>query len=922
MADPRKTLAPIKKLLLTKESDSIKQGVELLRSLDDPSLFDTLLSGVRWTCEQPKPGAPPTFGVLETGGFCGTAANTGRWDIVVALALVAAAPPESKAAAQIIASTTSLQLNLGGDYRQRFALDLTPVAAFTSLERLHVVCSAPPQNLEAITRLPRLTHLELVGAIEDLTRLSGCASLSNLRVNSSALAKPGVLRDVPALRELSVENSYHLATLDVLRELPQLERLRLSLHACHGDFSPLGQLVNLKRLHVDNGSASFTSVEPLTACTELEELYLERCGSITTLAPLEGLRKLRVLSVDGCGKLEHLGLEGVTSLKVFSARWAAVKEIDCLAGCALESVSLDSMNRLARLDGLRSTTTIRELRFSTSELTSLSGVEGCVDLQHISARAAPNLTSLTGLANARHLTHITLPDCKALTSLDGIGGCEELTWLVIEGGAFSDISLLSNMKSLEFLSLRGCSKVTDISPVASLPKLRAMVLSGTGVDRSKVPQHLKHVTSFAQDADLQKLAAKPPPEPRGPVIPTAIGADHRKAWTQIKKLLLTRDPEMIDQGVELVRALDDASIFAELLKGVTWVAPDRSHPNGEVKLEGTWFEDTEPARPFRIRAVLALCAAASADCEPANALKASLKMLSFNGKTDPKRPCPFDVAPLAAFHALERLEVVSVPELAHPEALSRLTSLASLFLRGVGPWSGVDFSAMKSLRTVAFHDVSLQAVSTLRDAPALAAVTLSGVRGAGAISLDGSATLESFNLSSSAEPRSISVRDCAALRDVQIQWCQTIECIDLRGCAALSNLSVPSCRALREVRGLGELRALKALSAPYASSAWLPTEPVAGLEQLYSLDLSGTDLTELSRVANFSTLRALTAGSSAALTDVSALATMTHLRSLSIPWSGVTDLMPLEGMALNSINLKGTKVPPDRVPLALRRFVK
>ncbi len=157
---------------------------------------------------------------------------------------------------------------------------------------------------------------------------------------------------------------------------------------------------------------------------------------------------------------------------------------------------------------------------------------------------------------------------------------------------------------------------------------------------------------------------------------------------------------------------------------------------------------------------------------------------------------------------------------------------------------------------------------------------------------------------------------------MQIQWCQTIECIDLRGCAALSNLSVPSCRALREVRGLGELRALKALSAPYASSAWLPTEPVAGLEQLYSLDLSGTDLTELSRVANFSTLRALTAGSSAALTDVSALATMTHLRSLSIPWSGVTDLMPLEGMALNSINLKGTKVPPDRVPLALRRFVK
>ncbi|MFO0647850.1 MAG: hypothetical protein U0326_16545 [Polyangiales bacterium] len=589
MTDPRKTLAQIKKLLFSRDAASVAQGVELLRALDDAKLFDDLLAGVAWSFTPPTDGRPPAYGVLKIGGPCANAGTRGRWDLVVALSLLAAAPPESAVASKIIAEATSLTVERGYEYRSTHEIDLAPLRAFVNLERLWVRATGPTSNLDALAALPKLREVQLEGPLRDLSGLSGSRSIARLTVSSNELANSGPLRDMAALKELDLRSSYTIGSIDFLRELDGVERLDVALHALSsGDLSPLRGMRSLKALTIENGNIAVASIEPLASLTELEQVSINRCGSITTFAPLRALPKLRSLSVESCGKLATLGLDGITTLRHFTTRWSHLEDVDCLADCPLEHVDLSGATRLRSLKGLRATSSVRALHLASDAVASFEGLERCVDLENVSLRGATNLKSLAGLQNATKLKSLGLPRCTSLTSLDGIERLTELSLCILEGGAFSDISALSKLTSLERLSLRDCSKVSDIRALTALPKLKALILTGTAIDRATVPANLRHFTSFAQDADLEKLAAKPPPEPRAPTVPVAVSAEHRKAWTQIKKLLLTRDADTIDQGVELVRALDDASIFDESL-GVTWSPPDRRHPCGTIVTRGTWF---------------------------------------------------------------------------------------------------------------------------------------------------------------------------------------------------------------------------------------------------------------------------------------------------------------------------------------------
>ena len=97
LTDARKTLAQLNKLLFTRDPEVTAQGVELLRSLGDPALFDALLAGVTCSCPTSTDPTRPLWGTFTVGGPCGNAPTTGRFDLMVALALLGAAPPESAA---------------------------------------------------------------------------------------------------------------------------------------------------------------------------------------------------------------------------------------------------------------------------------------------------------------------------------------------------------------------------------------------------------------------------------------------------------------------------------------------------------------------------------------------------------------------------------------------------------------------------------------------------------------------------------------------------------------------------------------------------------------------------------------------------------------------------------------------------------
>ncbi|MBI1358258.1 MAG: hypothetical protein GC160_28315 [Acidobacteria bacterium] len=84
--------------------------------------------------------------------------------------------------------------------------------------------------------------------------------------------------------------------------------------------------------------------------------------------------------------------------------------------------------------------------------------------------------------------------------------------------------------------------------------------------------------------------------------------------------------------------------------------------------------------------------------------------------------------------------------------------------------------------------------------------------------------------------------------------------------------------------------------------------PLQGLSSLASLDLSVTEVTDLSPLQGLSSLTSLSL-SSTEVTDLSPLQGLSSLTSLKLWGTGVTDLSPLQGLSsLTSLSLLGTEV--------------
>jgi Leucine-rich repeat (LRR) protein len=339
--------------------------------------------------------------------------------------------------------------------------------------------------------------------------------------------------------------------------------------------------------------------------------------------------------------------------------------------------------------------------------------------------------------------------------------------------------------------------------------------------------------------------------------------------------------------------------------------------------KGTYFEDTAPATCFRTRAILALAAAAPDACAAARGLREGLKMLWFEGHADAKRPAPFDVAPLARFTALERLDIVRAPEITHPEALAALRALKSLAIRASGPCALPDLSAHPSLESVSLHDFDVADASRALAAPSLLRATFSSLKGDGALRASNHPKLQSLSVSSSQGIEKVSLVGCTALIDLQVSWTQGLESLDMTGCTGLRAVALHMCPKLSTLRGFESLTALARFNGSSLPPACLPREPLDHLTQLGEVDFNTSTLTDCEALTVFSHATLMTLSSSKDLRDVSALAKLTRLRTLSLQWcSQVTDVTPLEGLPLQRLAIHGSGVVPASVPLALKRAVK
>jgi Leucine-rich repeat (LRR) protein len=316
-------------------------------------------------------------------------------------------------------------------------------------------------------------------SIRSPAKLESVAFLSNLARLSVTLDLPTdleLLKEMPALWSLNLQSKDHI-DVGLLQGLDSLENLRLSTDR---RILRLNLLNKFPRLH----TLSCHQEYPLRGFAFLEKLE-DRLVSLD----LEGPCTAEDYSIfSRMPRLDTLRLQASDALRDLSFI-ASMKQ--------LKSFSL----RAPKLDGDLSILTdgfssLKDLAFYGGNVQDLRPVS-TLSLEDLIVTNNP-IQTLAPVGNLHQLAMATFGFCRQLPDdLSPLGECPELFWLDFEGCVqVSDIRVLSRLTKLQSLYLEGTA-VRDLSPLASLPRLRRLALA-------RCP-HVKDLSPLASIRSLRSL---------------------------------------------------------------------------------------------------------------------------------------------------------------------------------------------------------------------------------------------------------------------------------------------------------------------------------------------------------------------------------------------------------------------------------
>lgn len=224
------------------------------------------------------------------------------------------------------------------------------IAGLPKLNQLVVQESQKLKDVSAIRGLPSLNTIELTNSygFEQLST-TGLEKLENLYLTNCRTLKSLDVSKLKNLKQLFIDSCVALENLEGLGNLTALTDLDVSsCHKLNGlkglenlkslvvfdmrnvdlpDFSIIGQLPSLKSLRL-GGQNNFTSMEPFSNLTTLEEVYIEacpklntlkglppvsrsvgfvKCEALITLAGIKNSPNLKQVELGGCKNLKYIG---------------------------------------------------------------------------------------------------------------------------------------------------------------------------------------------------------------------------------------------------------------------------------------------------------------------------------------------------------------------------------------------------------------------------------------------------------------------------------------------------------------------------------------------------------------------------------------------------------------------------------------
>ena len=726
------------------------------------------------------------------------------------------------------------------------------------------------KNLKGIQNFHKLQSLSITNnSLTDITALKGLKSLKKLYISSDNLT---LLKGIGSLPKLEILDIYVriVKSLDGLKNLTALDKMVINCDKLNS-LKGLEQAPNITDLTIC--SKDLKDITRINSLTKLKTLDLSSCNSIQNLHGLEKLNFLESINVNDCSKL--VSLQGVPNPNVFGSdvsfdNCSSLKDITALKGISkIERMSLDGCSSISKTEGLENIE-IESLSCSDMNINALQNLSNLkVKTLHLYLGASGTPTSLEGFKVWESVTDLTVHK-KSFKSLIGIDAFPNINYLSLEKcERLINLIGIEKLKHLEKLDLTGCTAMKEVSSLSELPNLAELKMDGcTQVDplpRPKVMEDREKVEKY--QLRLLKALGKDVPVT---AKKKSIGSKNnkpsvdKKTFSKVKKLLTVRDINLINQGLELVRSLEDHSLYQKLLKGIQYKIFKSKTWNAEEQVKGrlvpnSTFKGTGPAQPYLNYAMRELINNAPNDFvqKIRNEVKdlqldvfgdisnfTNLEKLSLSYSYNSPESYKPTISSLNKFSVFEKLTYLDIygyfiPDDQDLKGLSNLKKLRELNLSGG--------SALKTL-------IGMENCRELQKLDIEECTKLIDVEG-----LSGCQELKSIKLSSAKRLKNLNgLKGLKSLKTINIDAAESLENLDgLKGCSSLVEINISNSESLKNLDGLHGCNSLEKITI--SGGSWdgnSKKQPIKNVDGLRGLkNLKDVDLSIFTSLKNVDGLR-------------------------------------------------------------------
>ncbi|WP_440056843.1 PKD domain-containing protein (plasmid) [Pseudoalteromonas sp. T1lg65] len=349
-------------------------------------------------------------------------------------------------------------------------------------------------SLNFLKDMPVLESLSLRYIIDiDSAALEAKTNLTKLVLEGTRMENFSFLDQFTSLEYLKINSRYTSSTIDfATTQLPAtIKELSLS-HLNVENSTYLANLTDLSSLTLSDMKLS--SIAFIKDYTELNFLHLSNLEKLIDINWLQFTPAITNLYISKIGADADLSsIDNLSKLQKFhlvDSTWSITnRDFSFLEGKPLQALTLDihtlESSNLPRLDSLVSLNIQAEAVNGLMPLDLYPALNE-LTVSHTSYYGA-KITSLDGLGNNANVQKLTLKGFSKVEDISQLANLPNLTDLIIEGSSADDISALNSLDKIERLSLLHFNNFFRANTLVDLPSLKTLEISGNGIFCEDIP---------------------------------------------------------------------------------------------------------------------------------------------------------------------------------------------------------------------------------------------------------------------------------------------------------------------------------------------------------------------------------------------------------------------------------------------------